>query len=245
MLRNNSPNWICKDTTFFLIGASLPEKNRLAASANGYEKEVAAGGGDPEGMSGATAHNPEYAAGGIDKEQLALFIEKGIFVVGEVVAEELAATFHAKGLEAVALLPVAERKGQGEAVGIEKGLVGGQLAGIGSQRRVGDGLDMKAGKAGGSRGLERSEEKDSTVEESLMGDGEKTAARSGGGKYVGNGGRIEAIGAQQFEEKLKTEGRGVGTGELREGGELEADLDGAVGKGGDKLLLDGLEEVAV
>ena len=79
----------------------------LGFGLNGDFYHLGGGGGDGGVSVGAVAYNPEYLVVGIDEEGLALFVEKAEFMVGEVVAEELRA-FHAEGIEAVAVAPVAE-----------------------------------------------------------------------------------------------------------------------------------------
>ena len=68
-------------------------------------------GSDAVGVAGAAAYNPKNVVGGVDKEELCQFVGLAVFVVGEIVAEQLGAVGHAKWLEAVGRLPVAETQG--------------------------------------------------------------------------------------------------------------------------------------
>ena len=78
-------------------------------------------GGDAVGMVGTAADNPENGTGGIGEEQLGGLLRGGVVMVGEIVADELAAPPHAQGLETVAMLPVPQRQWLHDGVGIEKG----------------------------------------------------------------------------------------------------------------------------
>ncbi len=105
--------------------------NGGGGSWGNFGDECEAGvGGDAVGMAGSATDNPEDGVGGIDKQELGLFVGLAVFVVGEIVAEELGAVCHAEGLEAVGGVPVAEAQGEGDGVGIEGGLIGWQLFGI-------------------------------------------------------------------------------------------------------------------
>ena len=102
-------------------------------------ENLAGVGGDAVGVAGAATHNPEDGVVSIDQKELAALVGEGDMVVGEPVANELCAMLHAEGLEAVALVPLAQSHGHTEGVGIEEGRGGGKGLEIGRKplHRVG------------------------------------------------------------------------------------------------------------
>ena len=196
-------------------------------------------------MGGAAAYNPKDAVGGIDEEELALLVGKAVFVVGEEVAEELCAMLHAEGLETVGLTPVAQGEGEREAVGIEEGLVGREVAIVDGG---GGGIELLdgEGREGLGVGLREGEDEEGVaVEHCLMGGGEESAARSGAAQDVGHHSTIEAIGPEELEEELLPEQRRLGHGGGQGMGGAKVDADGTVGPGDGKGGAEGLEEGVV
>lgn len=179
-------------------------------------------------MGGATAHNPEYTVGGIDKEHLPLFVDKAIFVVGEEVADKLCAFRHAEGLKTVGMTPVAQSEGELEGIGVEKGLVGRQVAEVdGAGVRL-KGFAMERHRGFDRGGRKRIEQQEVAVEERRVGWRLEAAARGVALGNVRNGGSIEPVGAQQLEKKLGALSRGWIGQEAVKAIETEADADGAV-----------------
>ena len=133
------------------------------------EEQALRCGGDAAMVSRAAADNPEYAVVGIDKEQLVLFVEQAVFMVGEEVADELGALRHAQRLETVGGMPVAKGERQCDGVGVEKHLVGREAARVRVRLRGGETLDMNAGQLVGRRCLEGCYEEHISVEQGRVG----------------------------------------------------------------------------
>lgn len=185
------------------------------------------------GMGGAAADNPEDGVVGVDEEELGLFLGEGVFVVGEVVGDELGSMGHAQGLEAVGLAPMAQGEGEAHGVGIEEDGRGREMA----QGEVGEGEggDEASGDGGehlGGLGHQGGYEKAATVEDGTMGGRGEDSPRLHGGKHGGDDGAIEAIGPQELEEELL----GMGLG-----GKGQRDPH-APGTGDDIALAEGLEQ---
>lgn len=178
-------------------------------------------------MGGTTADNPQDGVGGIDKQQLALFVEKGVLVVGEKIAQELGPPRHAQGLETVALAPMAEREGENNFVGIEKRSARRQLIPMqGMEIEVLGANNAQTGEGLTIVFLQRMHKQALPVEQGVMGWRVKMAARLGSRENILGGSVVEAIGPKQLVEQL---------GAAFRKGELETHPNGAIGPKLDQL----------
>lgn len=191
---------------------------------------------DTMGVVRPASDNPKNGILRIDQKKLTLLVEKAELMVGEIVAQELRAMRHAKGLEAVAFTPRAKPQGLHHGVGIEDGCVPRQPTGVEAfgtrSKREGErGQSLLQALFGG-------DEEHPAVEHGDVRGREETAARMRGMKYIGDLGHVEAVGTQQFEKQLRE-------GSLRKPqriGSRKANTDAAILMVGEQPAAEGLKE---